>query len=157
MPRRGYPPELRRRALELIASGRKVVDVARDLGISDQTLYTWRRQERIDRGETPGLNSVEQAELTASRRRIRELEVEVAELLKERTDQRPGRGDPVDGRGGSPSAGRVPDSRGLRGGLSRLAEPAALRSINMLCVAHRCHRGRPQRFTRDLRCTPGPR
>jgi len=67
MPRRGYPPEFRRRALYLIASGRKVVEVARDLGISDQTLYTWRRQERIDRGETPGLSSVEQAELTAAR------------------------------------------------------------------------------------------
>jgi transposase len=96
MPRRGYPPEFRRRALDLIASGRKVVDVARDLGISDQTLYTWRRQERIDRGETPGLNSVEQAELTAARRRIRELEAEVgihrraAKLLKERTDPKGG-------------------------------------------------------------------
>jgi transposase len=91
MPRKGYPPEFRRRALDLIASGRKVVDVARDLGISDQTLYTWRRQERIDRGELPGLTSAEQGELTAARRRIKELEDEVAihrsaaELLKERT------------------------------------------------------------------------
>jgi transposase len=73
-----------------------VVDVARDLGISDQTLYTWRRQERIDCGETPGLSSLEQAELTAARRRIRELEAEVAihrraaELLKERTDPKGG-------------------------------------------------------------------
>jgi transposase len=96
MPRKGYPPEFRRRALDLIASGRKVADVARDLGISDQTLYTWRRQERIDRGEAPGLSSVEQAELTAARRRIRELESEVAihrraaELLKERTDPKAG-------------------------------------------------------------------
>lgn len=96
MPRRGYPPEFRRRALDLIASGQKVVDVARDLGISSQTLYTWRRQERIDRGETPGLSSVELAELTAARRRIRELETEVAihrraaELLKERTDPKAG-------------------------------------------------------------------
>lgn len=96
MPRKGYPPEFRRRALDLIASGRKVVDVARDLGISDQTLYTWRRQERIDRGEVPGLNSVEKAELTAARRRIRELESEVAihrraaDLLKARTDPKAG-------------------------------------------------------------------
>lgn len=96
MPRKGYPPEFRRRALDLIAAGRKVVDVARDLGISDQTLYTWRRQERIDRGETPGLSSVEKTELAAARRRIRELETEVAihrraaELLKERTDPKAG-------------------------------------------------------------------
>ena len=96
MPRRGYPPEFRRRALDLLASGRKVVDVARDLGISDQTLYNWRRQERIDRGEISGLSSIEQAELRAARRRIRELESEVAihrraaELLKERTDPKAG-------------------------------------------------------------------
>ncbi len=66
MPRRGYSPEFRRRALDLLASGRKVVDVAQDLGISDQTLYNWRRQERI-RGGTSGLSSVEQAELRAAR------------------------------------------------------------------------------------------
>jgi transposase-like protein len=96
MPRKGYPPEFRRRALDLIASGRKVVDVARDPGISNQTLYTWHRQERIDRGELQGLSSVEQAELRAARRRIRELETEVAihrraaELLKERTDPKAG-------------------------------------------------------------------
>ena len=96
MPRRGYPPEFRRRALDLLASGRKVVDVARDLGISDQTLYNWRRQERVDRGEIAGLSSVEQAELRSARRRIRELESEVAihrraaELLKERTDPKAG-------------------------------------------------------------------
>ena len=70
--------------------------MARDLGISDQTLYTWRRQERIDRGEAPGLSSVEKTELAAARRRIRELETEVAihrraaELLKERTDPKAG-------------------------------------------------------------------
>jgi len=96
MPRKGYPPEFRRRALDLIAAGRKVVDVARDLGISDQTLYTWRRQEGIDRGEAPGLNSVEKTELAAARRRVRELETEIAihrraaELLKERTDPKAG-------------------------------------------------------------------
>ena len=92
MRRRGYPPEFRQRVLTLIASGRKVDDVARDLGISDQTVYTWRRQEPIDRGEEARLRSIERAELTAAKRRITELEAELAvhrratELLKERTD-----------------------------------------------------------------------
>ena len=92
MGRRGYSPEFRQRVLTLIASGRKVDEVARDLGISDQTVYIWRRQERIDRGEEPGLRSIERAELTAAKRRITELEAELAvhrratELLKERTD-----------------------------------------------------------------------
>jgi transposase-like protein len=75
---RGYPPEFRRRVLDLIASGRKVADVARDLDVSGQTIYNWRRQDCIDRGERPGLRSAELAELQAARRRIHELETELA-------------------------------------------------------------------------------
>jgi transposase len=89
MARKGYPTEFRRRALDLLATGRKVVDVARDLGISDQTLYTWRRQARIDAGEESGLTTKERSELVSARRRIAELESELAvhrraaELLKD--------------------------------------------------------------------------
>ena len=71
------------------------------LGISDQTVYDWRRQDRIDMGVEPGLTTVERAELVAARRRIRELEQELAihraaaELLKGTTspkvDTRPSR------------------------------------------------------------------
>ena len=88
MPYR-YPPEFRRKVLDLIAAGRSVASVAADLGVSDQTIYTWRRQELVDTGQAPGLTSVEAAELAAARRRIRELETELAvtrratELLKE--------------------------------------------------------------------------
>ena len=77
MGRRGYPPEFRRRVLDLLPAGRRVTDLARDLGVSDQTTYTWRRQEAIDRGLVPGLTSVERAERTAAKRRIRELEAEL--------------------------------------------------------------------------------
>lgn len=92
MGRRGYPPEFRRRVLDLLTAGRKVVDLARDLGISEQTIYTWRRQERIDRG----LRSGEREELAAARQRIRELEAELevhrraSELLAEHTDPKAG-------------------------------------------------------------------
>jgi transposase-like protein len=88
MGRRGYPAEFRQRVLDLVGAGRRVRDVAGDLGISDQTVYSWRRQERIDQGIEPGLTSPERAELAAARRRIRELEAELAihrqaaELLK---------------------------------------------------------------------------
>jgi transposase-like protein len=34
-----YPPKFRRKVLDLVASGRKVAEVARLLGISDQTIY----------------------------------------------------------------------------------------------------------------------
>lgn len=39
MPNR-YPPEFRRKVLDLIAAGRSVAQVAADLDISDQTIYT---------------------------------------------------------------------------------------------------------------------
>jgi len=96
MGRRGYPPEFRRRVLDLIEAGRKIAEVAEDLGISDQTIYTWRRQERIDRGLEAGVSSAEKAELVAARKRIRELEAELAvhrratELLKEDADPKDG-------------------------------------------------------------------
>ena len=94
--RRGYPAEFRRRAIDLLDSGRKVADVARDLGVSEQAIYGWRRQEQIDRGLEPGLSTAEKAELAAAKRRIRELEAELAvhrraaELLKETNDPKAG-------------------------------------------------------------------
>jgi transposase len=96
MGRRGYSPEFRRRVVGLVAAGRKVADVARDLGISDQIIYVWRRQDEIDRGRAPGLSTVEREELAAAKRRISELETELAihrraaELLKEQADPKGG-------------------------------------------------------------------
>ena len=87
MPYR-YSPEFRRKVLDLLAAGRSVASVAADLGVSGQTVYNWRKQELIDTGQVPGLSTVEQTELTAARRRIAELETELAvtrranELLK---------------------------------------------------------------------------
>jgi len=82
MGRRGYPAEFRRRVLDLLASGRSVASVAADLGISDQTIYGWRQQERIDRGEAAGLTSPEKAELAAARRKIAQLETQLAVATK---------------------------------------------------------------------------
>ena len=65
MGRQGYPAEFRRRVLDLLAEGRSVASVARHLDVSDQTIYNWRRQDRIDRGEQPGLTTAEKGELTA--------------------------------------------------------------------------------------------
>jgi transposase len=86
MPRR-YPPEFRRKVLDLVAAGRPVAQVAADLQISDQVIYLWRRQHLIDTGQLPGITSSDHAELVAARRRIAELEAELtihrrsAELL----------------------------------------------------------------------------
>jgi len=84
-----YPSEFRRRVLDLLAVGRSVASVAADLGVSEQTIYNWRRQELIDTGQASGLTTSETAELAAALRRIRELETELAvtrranELLKD--------------------------------------------------------------------------
>jgi transposase len=59
------------------------------LEVSDQSIYSWRRQEQIEKGEVPGLSSAEREELRAARLPIRELETELAvhrraaQLLKE--------------------------------------------------------------------------
>lgn len=62
------PPEFRRKVLDLVESGRKVAEVAQLLGISDQTIYTWRRRQRIDTGQEPGISSADHAELAPARR-----------------------------------------------------------------------------------------
>ena len=79
MPRR-YPAEFRRKVLDLVAAGRPVAQVAHDLDISAQTIYTWRRQQLIDSGQIPGMTSTDHAELVAARKRIAELENELARL-----------------------------------------------------------------------------
>lgn len=96
MGRPGYPAEFRRKVLDLLAQGRTVAGVAHDLDISDQTIYNWRRQDRIDRGAEPGLTTAEKVELAAARKRITALETELKvtqraiELLKKGTDPKGG-------------------------------------------------------------------
>lgn len=80
----------------MLAAGRSVKEVAEDLGISGACIYSWRKQDRIDRGVLPGLSTPERAELAAARRRINTLEAELAaerpakQLLKEAVPQEAG-------------------------------------------------------------------
>ena len=78
MARKGYPAEFRRRVIDLVEGGKRVAEVSRDLGISEQSIYAWRRQARIDVGLEAGMKSAERAELVAAKKRIRELETELA-------------------------------------------------------------------------------
>jgi transposase-like protein len=77
MPK-SYAPEFRRRVVELVRSGRSVAAVAADVGVSEGTVYRWKAQDQVDRGERPGSSSLERVELLQARRRIRELETELA-------------------------------------------------------------------------------
>ena len=76
--RRGYPPKFRHKTLDLVATGRPVAEVAAVLGISAKSIYTWRKQDRIDKGLLPGLDTRDQDELTAANKRIAELEAGLA-------------------------------------------------------------------------------
>jgi transposase len=82
MGRRGYPPEFRRKVLDLVEAERPIAEVAQALDISEQSIYTWRRQDRIDRSLEPGLTSTEKAELVAAKRRIAELETELQAMRR---------------------------------------------------------------------------
>ena len=95
---RSYPAEFRRRVLDLVEAGCPVAEIADQLGVTGQTIYNWRNQDLVDRGLRPGVSTAESVELAAARRRIRELETELAvakrafELLKEQTDPKAFRG-----------------------------------------------------------------
>jgi len=77
MPSR-YPVDVRRQVVELARSGTKVARLAQTFGMSEACIYAWLKQERIDRGEAPGLSTAGQMELAAAKRRIRRLETELA-------------------------------------------------------------------------------
>jgi transposase-like protein len=81
MPR-SYPPEVRRQVLELARAGTKVKQPAATFRMSDATIYTWLKHERIDRGEAEGATTSQQLELGAARKRIRQLETELAVARK---------------------------------------------------------------------------
>ena len=76
-----YPEEFRRETVELVRQGRSIADVAKSLGVSQQTLRNWCRQVDVDAGRREGLTGDEKEELKQLRRRVRMLEQE-REILK---------------------------------------------------------------------------
>ena len=66
-----HPPEFRREAVAMVRSGRKV-SVAEALGVTEQSLRTWVKQEAVNRHERDdGLTSAEREELQALRENAR--------------------------------------------------------------------------------------
>ena len=81
MPRR-YPPEVRRQVVDLAGAGTRVAQLAITFKISEATIYNWLRQDKIARGEIDGLSTDQALELAAAKRRIRQLETELAVARK---------------------------------------------------------------------------
>jgi transposase len=81
--RRGrYPKEFRRDAAALVIDQhRTIADVAREIGVIEQTLGNWVRQERIDRGEREGTTTEVREENVRLRREVKRLTME-RDLLK---------------------------------------------------------------------------
>ena len=78
-----YPPEFRAEAVRLVRqSGKSIPGIARDLGVSDQSLRNWVRQADLDTGlRSDGLTTEEREELRRLRRENRVLQEE-REILK---------------------------------------------------------------------------
>ena len=96
--------------------GRSVAAIAGDLGVSDETIYEWRREMLIDTGQAAGLATDEVAELVAVKRRIRQLETELA--VTRRANERL-KAKVVDPKGGSRRSQRSPPKASRFGRLAQ--------------------------------------
>jgi transposase len=80
--RPAYPDEFRREAVQMLRAGRTPRELAESLGVSEQTLRNWRRQDQVDRRERDdGLTGDEREELRRLRRENVRLKQE-RDLLK---------------------------------------------------------------------------
>jgi transposase len=80
--RPAYPEAFRREAVQMLRAGRTPRELAESLGVSEQTLRNWRRQDQRDRHERDdGLTSDEREELRRLRRENARLKQE-RDLLK---------------------------------------------------------------------------
>ena len=78
-----YPPELRRRLVEMVRAGRSPVELAEQFEPSEQCIPNWVKQADRDSGKRQdGLTSEEKAELGRLRRENRALREERAILAK---------------------------------------------------------------------------
>jgi transposase len=80
--RPAYPDEFRREAVQMLRAGRTPRELSESLGVSEQTLRNWRRQDQVDRRERDdGLTGDEREELRRLRRENARLKQE-RDLLK---------------------------------------------------------------------------
>jgi transposase len=82
-----YPAAFRSEAIALVhTSGKPIAAVARDLGVSGETLRLWVRQAEVDagRGQPEELTTTEREELLRLRRENKVLQME-REILRKAT------------------------------------------------------------------------
>ncbi len=81
-----YTPEFKAEAVRLVRStpDKPASQIARELGVSDNTLRSWVKQTEIDQGEREGLTTEEREELRRLRKEVKVLRQE-REILKKAT------------------------------------------------------------------------
>ena len=79
--RPSYPPDFRRRILELVRSGRTILSVSQEFDVSRGAIMNWLKQDDLDSGRRDGgVTTDERKELTQVRRENKRLKLE-AEIL----------------------------------------------------------------------------
>ena len=76
MPKR-YARDFRRAVCVRLVAGEKVSSLSKEFGVSEPTLYRWKRQALIDAGRAEGIKSFEADELAQALKTIAELEAEL--------------------------------------------------------------------------------
>ena len=86
IPKPPYPAEFRRQMVELVRAGRKPTQLAREFGVTAQSISTWVAQAAADGGRPARnkemLSSAEREELARLRRENRQLKLERDILAK---------------------------------------------------------------------------
>ena len=90
-----YPPEFKAEAVTLARSSEKPLsELARDLGVSTETLRNWTKQQQVDTGQRNGITTDEREELRRLRKENKASERNVRSsgklrLFRQRGEQHP--------------------------------------------------------------------
>ena len=75
--RKVYPPEFKRRMVELVRAGRSPESLAKEFEPSANTIRKWAVQADLDEGlRADGLTTAERKELRELRRKVKQMELE---------------------------------------------------------------------------------
>ncbi len=75
--RKVYPPEFKRRMVELVRAGRSPESLAKEFDPSANTIRKWATQADLDEGlRADGLTTAERNELRELRRKVKQMELE---------------------------------------------------------------------------------